>query len=63
MKTKEPRQWVRSGVFIVKYGHVSHIALIVDFEQSNVCWVHVENTNTFEGKIRYIKLYVAVFSV
>ena len=48
MKTVERRQWCRSGVFIVKYEHVSHIILIVDFEQADACWVHVENTNAVE---------------
>ena len=63
MKTVQRRQWRCSGVFIVKCEHVSHIALIVDFEQTNVCWVHIEDTNTFEGKIRYIMRYVEVFLV
>ena len=40
-----------------------NITLIVDCEQVDVCWVHIENANTFEGKIRYIICYVAVFSV
>ena len=63
MKTLERRPWRCSGVFIVKYEHVSHFVLIIDFEQTNVCWVHIENVNTFEGKNRYIIRYVAVFSV
>ena len=48
MKTVERRQWRRSGVFIVKCEHVSHIILIADFEQADACWVHVENTNAVE---------------
>ena len=32
----------RSGVFVVKREHVLHIVLIVDFEEENVCWVHIE---------------------
>ena len=48
MKTAERRQWRRSGVFIVKCEHVSHIILIVDFKQVDACWVHVENTNALE---------------
>ena len=42
MKTVE-RQWCRSGVFIViKYEHVLHFVLTVDFEQVNVCCVHLD---------------------
>ena len=47
MKTVEQRQWRCSGVFIVKCEHVLHIVLTVDFEKANVCWVHIENVNTF----------------
>ena len=25
--------------------------LIMDFEQANNCWVHLENTNTFEERL------------
>ena len=39
------------------------ILLIVEFEQENVCWIHIEITNTFGDKIGYITRYVAVFSV
>ena len=63
VKTGERRQWRRSGVSIVKYEHVSHFDLIVHFEQANVYWVHIENTNTLEKKIRYTMHYVVVFSV
>ena len=28
LKTPEPRQWRRSGVFIVKFEHISHLALV-----------------------------------
>ena len=48
MKTLERRQWRRSGVFIVKCEHISHIVLTVDFEQRDAFWVHVENTNAVE---------------
>ena len=51
------------AVFIVKCEHVLHIVLIVDFEQLNVCRVHIKITNTFKIKIRYLMRYVAVFSV
>ena len=57
MKTLEQRQWRRFGVFIVNCEHISHFVLIVDFEQVNVCWVHMEETNTFEDQIRYIMRY------
>ena len=51
-------QWRRSSVFIVNYEHISNFVLIVEFEQANVSWVYIENTNTFEGKIGYIMSYV-----
>ena len=54
MKTVERRQWRRSGVHIVKCEHVSNFVLKTNFEQAKVCWVHIENTNTFESKIRSI---------
>ena len=41
MKTEEQRQWRRSGVFIVKCEHASHIVLIVDFELTKVYSVHI----------------------
>ena len=34
------------SLFIVSYGHISHFVTIVDFKQANVCWVHIEKTNT-----------------
>ena len=34
MKTVERPRWCRSGIFIVKCEHVSHFALIADFEQT-----------------------------
>ena len=34
-------------VSVVNYEHISHFFLIVDFEQANVCWVHIERTSTF----------------
>ena len=34
--------------------HFLNFLLIIDFEQANVCWVHIEKINTFEDKIRYI---------
>ena len=63
IKTLERCQWRHSNVFIVNCEHISSFVLIVEFEQANVCWVHIEKTNTFEDKIGYIMRYVAVFSV
>ena len=53
-----------SGVVLVSIAnceHISHFVLLVDFEQENVCWVHIEITNTFEDKMVYIMRYVIVF--
>ena len=61
MKTLGRCQWRRSRVFIVNCEHISNFVLIVDLEQANVCWVHIEKTNTFEDKIGYIMRYVVVF--
>ena len=63
MKTLGRCQWRHSLVFIVNCEHISSFALIIEFEQANVCWVHIEKKNTFEDKIVYIMRYVAVFSV
>ena len=41
--------------------NILNFFLIINFEQANVCWVHVEKKNTFEDKIEYIMNYVAVF--
>ena len=61
MKTREWCQWRCVGVFIVNIEHISNLVLIVDFEQANVQWVHIEKTNTFKDKIGYIVCYVVVF--
>ena len=63
MKTIERCQWSHSIVIIVNCEHFSSFALIVELEQANIFWVHIEKTNTFEDKIRYIMRYVVVFSV
>ena len=63
MKTLERCQWRHSSVFIVNREYISSFVLIVEFEQENVCWIHMERTNTFRHKIEYITRYVAVFSV
>ena len=63
MKTLERCQWRYFSVFIVNREHISSFFLIVEFEQKNVCQIHIEMTNTFGDKIRYITRYVAVFSV
>ena len=63
MKTLERCQWCHSSVFIVNREHISSFFLIVEFEQENVCWIHIEMANTFGDKIGYITRYAAVFSV
>ena len=60
IKTLERCQLPRSSVFIVNCEHISNFVLIVDFEQANICWVHIEETNSFEDKIRYIMRYVVL---
>ena len=61
MKTLERCQWRRSSVFIVNCELISNFVLIADFEQANVCLVHIEKENTFEDKIGRIMRYVVVF--
>ena len=51
----------RSSVFIVDCEHMSNFVLIVDFEQANVSWVHIEKANIFEDKIEYIMRCVITF--
>ena len=63
MKTQERFQWRRSSVYIVNCKRISNFYLIIDFEQANVFWVHIEKINTFEDKIRYIMRYVVVIYV
>ena len=63
VKTLKRCQWCHSNVFIVNCEYISSFALIVEFKQANVCWFHIEKTNTSEDKIGYIMRYVAVFSV
>ena len=55
--------WRRSSVFIVNCVHISSFVLIVDFEQANVCWGHIEKTKNSEDKMGYIMRYVAAFYV
>ena len=61
MKTLERYRWRHSSLLIVNCEYISDFVLIVDFEQANVCWDHIEKTNTFEEKIEYIMRYFAVF--
>ena len=61
MKTLEPCQWRHPGVFIANREHISSFVLIVEFEQENICQIHIEMTNTVEEKIRYITPYDVVF--
>ena len=58
MKTLERCQWHRSNIYFVGCEHISNLVLIVDFEQTNICWVHIEKIHTFEDKIKYIMRYV-----
>ena len=44
------RQWRCSGVFIVNFGHISHVS-IANFEQVNTGWdVYLINKNFFNDK-------------
>ena len=43
-----------SGVFIVNCNHISNFVLTDDFEQTNVCLVHIERANPFKDKIGHI---------
>ena len=52
MKSLERYQWRRSSVYNVNCEHISNFLLIIDFEQSKFCRVHIEKINTFEDKIR-----------
>ena len=63
MKTPGRCGWRYSSVFIVNCAHISNFVLIVEFEEANVCWVHIEKKNTFEDKIGHVMRCVAVFSV
>ena len=54
MNALEQCQCHHSSIFIVNREHISSFVLIIEFEQANVCWVHIEKTNTFEDKIGYI---------
>ena len=58
MKTLERCQW---GVVLVSLLLSVNIFYTSEFEQTNVCWVHIEKTNTSEDKIGYIMRYVEVF--
>ena len=60
MKTLERCQWRRSSVFIVNCKHISNFLLIIAFEEAKICWVYIENINTFEDKISYIIRYIEV---
>ena len=63
MKILERCQWRHSCASIVNCEYISSFVLIVEFEQANLCLVHIEKTNSFKNKIGYIIRYVAVFSV
>ena len=63
MKTLKQCQWHRSSDYIVKGKHTSNFLLIINFEQASNFWVHIENINTFEDKVRYIMHHVVVIYV
>ena len=63
MKTLERCQWRRSSVYIVNCKHIKNFLLIIDFEQENVFWVHIEKISKFEDKIRNIMRCVVVIYV
>ena len=51
------------SVFIVNCEYISNFEtfLFVDLEQTNVCWVYIEKTDTFEDKLEYTMRYIVVF--
>ena len=57
----EDTRTISSDTFIVNCEHTSNFVLFADVEQANVCWVHIENKNTFKDKIGYIMRYLVVF--
>ena len=64
MKTIERCQWRHFSVFIVNCQHYSSFVLIVEYEQANVCWIHIENVKHFWRKDRvYHTLCCSIFSV
>ena len=50
--------YVRSGVIIVNFKHISNYFPVVDFEQANICLFHIEKANLVEDKIGRIMGYV-----
>ena len=63
MKAVERCQWRHPSILFVNCEYISCFVLIVEFEQANVRWVHIEMTNTFVDKIGYVMRSVPVFSV
>ena len=63
MKTQERCQWRHSSISNVNCKHISNFLLIINFEQANFFWIHIEKKNPFEDKIRYIMRYVVVIYV
>ena len=51
IKTLERCKWRCSSVVIVNCDHISNFVLNIDFEQANVCYVHMEKINTFDSLI------------
>ena len=60
MKTLERCQWHLFSVYIVDCEHIEIFLLIIDFEQTNRCWVKNKKISPFEDKLWYIKRYVIV---
>ena len=58
MKILERCQKRHFCVVIVNCEHISSFVLIVEFEQANLFWVHIDKTNSFKDKIGYIIRYV-----
>ena len=58
MKTLERCQWRRSSIFIINCQ-----LIIVKCEQANVCWVHIEKTNTWREHRAHHALCCRILSV
>ena len=48
-----------SVLMIFNINDVNGVVLIVDFEQANIWFVHIEKVNIFEDKIGHIMRYVS----
>ena len=65
IKTPERRHWRRTGVFIVNFEHISHLVLIVNFEQVNAGWDSVKyfcfRTFILSFTAAYMKFYTQTY--